>query len=350
MERGAKPAKATVEARRRVARKSRTPDATTRPQLGQRLAEALEQQAAMSEILRVISSSPTDLQSVFGTIVRRASQLCEGHRTSLVRLEGDTMHLAAQFNAKPRTVASATFPRPLARDIAAGRAILDGAPVQIPDVKKDREFSPGLAQTLNLGSILSVPLLRDGKPIGAISVSRASRGTFPENRIALLKTFADQAIIAIENARLFTELTQKNRALTQAHAQVSEALERQTATSEVLRVISSSPTDVQPVFETIVAVRRVYAVPNPPLCIGSMVKSSTLSPDITSVPRRSRRTTAGFRVHSVKRITYSASWTAPCLMSPISRRTRIRQAVAATCIAPAACTAPLSCRCFAKTA
>ena len=95
----------------------------------------------MSEILRVISSSQTDLQSVLDTIVRRASQLCEGHRTSLVRLEGDTMHLAAQINAKPRTVASATFPRSLARDIAPGRAILDGALVQIPDVKIDREFS-----------------------------------------------------------------------------------------------------------------------------------------------------------------------------------------------------------------
>ena len=238
MERGAKPAKAKVEARPRVARKSRTPDSTTGPQLGQRLAEALEQQAAMSEILRVISSSPTDMQPVLEAIVRRASQLCDGHRTSLVRLEGDMMHLAAQFNAKPGTVASATFPRPPARDTASGRAILDAALVQIPDVKKDREIWPGLARTLDLGSMLSVPLLRDGKPIGAITVSRASPGSFPENRIGLLKTFADQAVIAIENVRLFDEV--------QAHArELSVSLQQQTATADVLKVISRSAFDLR---------------------------------------------------------------------------------------------------------
>ena len=95
--------------------------------------------------------------------------------------------------------------------------------------------------------------MREDGPIGAITVARPEPGSFPEKQIALLHTFADQAVIAIENVRLFTELTHKNRALTQAHAQVSEALERQTATSEILRVISSSPTDVQPVFDTIVA-------------------------------------------------------------------------------------------------
>ena len=94
-------------------------------------------------------------------------------------------------------------------------------------------------------------MLRDGDPIGAVAVSRAEAGEFSERQIALLQTFADQAVIAIENVRLFTELEEKNRALTEAHAQVTESLEQQTATSEILRVIASSPTDLQPVFDAI---------------------------------------------------------------------------------------------------
>jgi two-component system, NtrC family, sensor kinase len=99
--------------------------------------------------------------------------------------------------------------------------------------------------------MLAVPMLRDGDPIGAIVVNRGQPGSFSEKHIELLKTFADQAVIAIENVRLFTELQQKNEALTQAHAQVTEALDQQTATSEILKVIASSPTDVQPVFDAI---------------------------------------------------------------------------------------------------
>src|SRR5262249_50729716 len=100
-------------------------------------------------------------------------------------------------------------------------------------------------------SALGVPMLRDGVLLGVIGVGRAESGPFSEPQIELLKTFADQAVIAIENVRLFTELQQKNAALTQAHAQVSESLEQQTATADILRVISSSPTDVQPVFNAI---------------------------------------------------------------------------------------------------
>jgi GAF domain-containing protein len=210
------------------------------------LTEALEQQTATSGILRVISRSPTALQPVFDAIVRSANELCDGHRTTLVRLVGEEMDLAAVYHARPRTVAAATFPRRLERDMAVGRAILDGALVHIPDVKNDPEYPQDLAQALDVGSALSVPLMRDGKPIGAIGVSRATPGPFPENRIELLKTFADQAVIAIENVRLFTELEARNRDLT-------EALEQQTATSDILRVISQSQTDAQPVFDTIAA-------------------------------------------------------------------------------------------------
>src|SRR5262249_25570287 len=108
------------------------------------------------------------------------------------------------------------------------------------------------AAAVGFRSIMSVPMLHEGNAIGAITVNGTDVAAFSENHMELLKTFADQAVIAIENVRLFTELQEKNRARAEAHAQVTESLEQQTATAEILRVISSSPTDVQPVFETIV--------------------------------------------------------------------------------------------------
>src|SRR5262249_6609861 len=115
------------------------------------------------------------------------------------------------------------------------------------------EFPEGarLGEEFGHRTNLGVPLLREGVPLGVIGMRRAERNPFTDHEIALLQTFADQAVIAIENVRLFTELQEKNQALTQAHAQVSESLEQQTATSEILSVISRSPTDVEPVFETI---------------------------------------------------------------------------------------------------
>src|SRR5262249_26915754 len=146
------------------------------------------------------------------------------------------------------------FPMPPHRGGAAARAVLTRAIVHIPDVATDPEYRlRRLAETTNARKALSVPLLRDGEPIGAITVGGDVARPFSDKQIALLKTFADQAVIAIENVRLFTELQEKNRALTEAHAQVTETLEQQTATSEVLRVIASSPTDVQPVFAAVLA-------------------------------------------------------------------------------------------------
>src|SRR5262249_33609133 len=109
---------------------------------------------------------------------------------------------------------------------------------------------------INLRAVVAVPMMHQGRPIGVVSVSRGTPGTFSPSQMALLQTFADQAVIAIENVRLFTELQPKNQALTLAHEQVTEALEQQTATSEILAVISSSPTNLQPVFETIAASAR----------------------------------------------------------------------------------------------
>ncbi len=211
------------------------------------LTEALEQQTATSEILRVISSSPTDVQPVFDTIVRSTVKLCDGLFSALYRFDGELIHHVAQHNYTPEALEAVhrVFPARPTRALGTGRAILERAVVHIPDVEGDPEYlNQALTRAIGFRSGLFVPMRREGAPIGVIVVARADPGPFSDSEIALLQTFADQAVIAIENVRLFTELQEKNRDLT-------EALDQQTATSEILRVIGSSPTDVQPVFDTI---------------------------------------------------------------------------------------------------
>jgi GAF domain-containing protein len=216
--------------------------------------ESLEQQTATSEILRVISSSPTDVQPVFDSIAESAARLFSGLFVGVVRFDGSFIHLAAQrnFSEEGREAAARTFPRPATRQNPAGWVILEGRALNVPDIVERADFQPALQRALAYRSYMAVPMLRKDQPIGAIAVTRGEVKPFSEREVALLRTFADQAVIAIENVRLFTELQQKNRALTEAHAQVTESLEQQTATAQILRVISSSPTDVQPVFDTIV--------------------------------------------------------------------------------------------------
>jgi GAF domain-containing protein/CheY-like chemotaxis protein len=215
---------------------------------------ALEQQTATSEILRVISSSQTDVQPVFDTIVRSAVRLCDGLYSALLQFDGELMHVVAQHNFTPEALEAAdrVFPVRPTRALPSGRAILERAVVHIPDTEIDREHQyQGLTRAIGFRSGLFVPMLREGAPIGVIMVARAEPGPFADNEIELLKTFADQAVIAVENVRLFRELEDKNRALTDAHAQVSESLEQQTATAEILSVISGSPTDIRPVFDAV---------------------------------------------------------------------------------------------------
>jgi GAF domain-containing protein/DNA-binding response OmpR family regulator/anti-sigma regulatory factor (Ser/Thr protein kinase) len=213
------------------------------------LTEALEQQTATSDILRVISSSPTDVQPVFDTIVRSAARLCDAAFSTLFRFDGHMANMEAHHNITglELEVVGRTFPRAPARDFAVGRAILERAVVHIADVREDPEYRLAHVQAAEgFRTILAVPLLREGVPIGAVSLWRRDVRPFSEKQVDLVKTFADQAVIAIENVRLFQALESRNRDLT-------EALEQQTATSEILRIISSSPSDVQPVFDTIAA-------------------------------------------------------------------------------------------------
>jgi len=253
MRRGAKPAKSKVEARPPITRKSRKSEGSGVDDLEKRLAAALDQRTAASEILRVISSSPTDVQPVFDAIVVNASRLCGGEYAIVIRYDGEMMHLAAQHNPRPGAAepVAQIFPRAATRGSSPGRAILTRSLVHIPDALEDPEYDLDIVRAAGLRGVLSMPMSRDGKSIGAISVSRETPGPFAQSQIELLQTFAEQAVIAIENVRLFKELQEKNRALTESHAQVTEALEQQTATGEILRVISRSQTDVQPVFDSI---------------------------------------------------------------------------------------------------
>jgi GAF domain-containing protein/anti-sigma regulatory factor (Ser/Thr protein kinase) len=203
--------------------------------------ETLERQTATSDILRVISSSPTDVQPVFETIAATALRLCNAKLCTVFRFDGALIHLAALHHVSTEGAVAYrdAYPAPPGRAGGTHRAILTRQIVHIPDIREDPEHElEALARANDFGSVLAVPMLRDGQPVGAITVGREAGRSFSDAEIELLKTFASQALIAIENVRLFNE--------------TKEALERQTATAEVLRVISSSPTDVQPVFEMVV--------------------------------------------------------------------------------------------------
>ena len=235
MRRGPKPAKSTA-AKPPVARKSPKNDGAPVRDLEKRLAEALEREKGAGEILRVISSSPASVQPTFEAIARAAMSLCEADIGSLFRFDGQLIHVGAFHGTPEETEASRrAFPQRPSHGSVTARAILAATVFQIDDVSKDPEAADALRA---FRTVLSVPMIRDGRPLGAITVARRVVRPFSDEQIALLQTFADQAVIAIENVRLFTE--------------TKEALEQQTATSEILNVISSSPTDVQPVFDAIV--------------------------------------------------------------------------------------------------
>jgi GAF domain-containing protein len=182
------------------------------------LTESLEQQTATAEILRVISRSPTDVQPVFDTIARNAARLCEANYSGVHPFDGELLTMAAAHGFTPGdfVAAQANFPRRAGRESAVGRAVLTRAAVHIHDVTRDPEYRfPAQAQ-IGYRTILGVPMLREGVPIGAVAIWRREVRPFSEAQIALVTTFAAQAVIAVENVRLFKELEARNRDLTEA--------------------------------------------------------------------------------------------------------------------------------------
>jgi two-component system, NtrC family, sensor kinase len=204
------------------------------------LQEQLEQQTATSETLRVISQSQRDVQPVFDAIAANARKLCDATVGGVVTFDGELLHSVAPvgYSSEALETIARTYPIRPSRGAATGRAVLDRAICYVRDILEDTEYRlQGIADAAGIRSGLSIPMLRDGVSIGAIQVSGARPAMFSERQIAVLQTFADQAVIAIENVRLFNE--------------TKEALETQTATADILKVISESPTDVQPVFDAI---------------------------------------------------------------------------------------------------
>jgi signal transduction histidine kinase len=243
MRRRAKPAKAKVGAKRPVAHTAPKKKGSGGRELEKRLTEALEQQTATAEILRVIGTSPMDAQPVFDVIVRSGVRVCGAHSCTLFIVDGDFLRMAAAHGVPAERLERfrSQFPMPLSAEghvmeVLHGRRIF-----HLADIEHNPATTPEYVENARLGGYrtrLMVPMVRGDRALGLIAVTRREATPFPAQQVALLKTFADQAVIAIENVRLFTE--------------VAETLEQQTATSEILRVISRAHTDAQLVFDTIV--------------------------------------------------------------------------------------------------
>jgi class 3 adenylate cyclase len=199
--------------------------------------EALEKQTATAEILRVISGSPTDLQPTFDAIAANATILSGAEAGGVFRFDGSLIHFVTHYgySADVLEAIQRDFPIRPGRHSTTARAILTREVAHIPDAAADPEYALRAILQTGVHTMLSVPVLQDGNPVGAITVTRREIEPFSQAQIDLLKTFADQAVIAIENVRLFNE--------------TREALEQQTATAEVLQVINSSPGDLAPVFD-----------------------------------------------------------------------------------------------------
>jgi two-component system NtrC family sensor kinase len=202
------------------------------------LADAWEQLRTTSEVLRVIASSPTQLQPVLDTLIENAVKLSGATMGHVRQFDGEFHRVVAHYGEAPEMISALrNNPLPPGPAIPTGRALMEGKTVQILDVQSDPRVHLDLARKIGTRTLLMVPLLREGTPIGSLTIWRNFVGAFTDRQVDLVKTFADQAVIAIENVRLFQEL--------------KESLEQQTATSEILGVIASSPTDIQPVLDVV---------------------------------------------------------------------------------------------------
>src|SRR5262245_140591 len=208
------------------------------------LAEALEQQTATSEILGLIAASPTNIQPVLQAVAESACRICEAYDSVIRLCEGELLRVRAHHGPIPVDFGGS----PIGRGWVTGRAFVDREPVHVHDLQAATdEFPDGSAYARRFGhrTILAVPLLRENEAIGALVIRRAEVRPFTDKQIALLTTFARQAVIAIENVRLFDEVQARTRDL-------SESLQQQTATADVLKIISRSAFDLKSVLQTLV--------------------------------------------------------------------------------------------------
>jgi signal transduction histidine kinase len=210
------------------------------------LSESLRQQSATADVLQVISRSAFDLQPVFNTVAESSVKLCEANQAMILRFDGELLRMVADFNSPPEYKEwIAQHPIPLGRHSAAARAALERQTVHIPDVQADPEYSYGAKNVQPIRTVLGVPMLKGDDLLGVIIIYRFEVRPFTDKQIALVETFADQSAIAIENVRLFEEVQQRTEALT-------ESLRQQTATADVLKVISRSAFDLPTVLQTLV--------------------------------------------------------------------------------------------------
>lgn len=210
------------------------------PLLREAASEPIEALAATSAILGVIAASPTDIQPVLDTVVESAGKLCDAYDTTICLRNGDVLTVAAHHGEIPLDFAEL----PINRDLVTSRAVVDRVPVHVRDLTAEEdEFPQGsvMARRLGFKTILAMPLMRQGEAIGALVIRRDHLEPFSQKQIDLLKTFADQAVIAIENVRLFKQVQTRT-------AELTEALEQQTSTGAILHALAASPTDVQPVL------------------------------------------------------------------------------------------------------
>jgi GAF domain-containing protein len=243
------------EAKRPV-RKAEEPCAELERQLKARdaeLREAREQQTATAEILKVISSSPADSKPVFDVILENATRLCDSHLAMLGTFDGEKFQVVAAHGINSDTTKYMLDRGPYQPNPGGvlEQMLRDGQPIHTADMretqgyKNRRPMQTRMVEQDGARTRLGVPMIKDGRIVGSIAIYRPEVRPFTEKQIELVRTFASQAVIAIENVRLFKELQARN-------AEITEALEQQTATAEILKVICSSPTDTQPVFEAII--------------------------------------------------------------------------------------------------